>query len=79
MRKELINAPPAIPIAHKLLLLEDTMLLQKGDNVLLLVSSDHHLVRKQGGHKGFTTKMIGSLSIEPMRPECFKSQMYFGK
>ena len=76
LKKKLINARPAIAVEHKRLLLEDTMLLQKGDNILLLLSSNHHLVCS-GGHKGFTTKMIDSLSIEPMRPECFKTRMYF--
>ena len=83
LKKELINAHPEIAIEHKRLLLEDilvVMLLQKGDDVLLLLSNNHHLLCKQDhGHnkKRNTTKMIVLLSIEPMRPECFKTQMYF--
>ena len=78
LKEQLEFAAPAIAVEHKRLVLEDLMLSQKGEQILVLMSSDHQLFKKNGGHVAFTTSFLESIAIDPKRPETFKKRIYFG-
>ena len=78
LKEQLEFAAPAIAVEHKRLVLEDLMLSQKGEQILVLMSSDHQLFKKNGGHVAFTTSFLESIAIDPKRPETFKKGIYFG-
>ena len=50
----------------------------KGEQLLVLISSDHQLFKNKGGNVPFTTNFLESIAIDPKRPETFKKWIYFG-
>ena len=67
----------AISVYHNRLLLEEIMLLNKGENVLLLISSNHELFKKKNGNVGFMRNILESVKIDAMRPQPFRKLIYF--
>ena len=78
LQEQLEVAPATIAVENKRLLLEDLMLSQKGEELLVLISSDHQLFKNKGGNVPFTTNFLESIAIDPKRPETFKKGIYFG-
>ena len=72
LKEQLEFTSPAITVEDIRLLLEDLMLLEKGEEVFVLMSSDHQLFKKKGGHAAFMTSFLQSVAIDPKRPETFK-------
>ena len=58
----------AISVNHNRLLLEDIMFLQKGERVLLMISSNHKTLKKNGGNVRFLRNILESVKINGMRP-----------
>ena len=54
------------------------MLLQKGERVLLMISSTHEMLKKNGGNLRFLRNILESVEIDGMRPQSFKRLIYFG-
>ena len=48
------------------------MLLKKGDKVLLLISSNHEMLKKKGGSITFFRNILQSVEIDAMRPQSFE-------
>ena len=53
------------------------MLLNKGDKVLLLISSNHEILKKKGGNVKFMRNILQSVKIDAMRPQPFRKLIYF--
>ena len=66
-----------ISVNHNRLLLEDIMLLNKGEKVLLLISSNHKLLKKKNGHVGFMRNILEAVEIDGMSPQPFRKLIYF--
>ena len=65
-------------INHHRLLLEDFMLLKKGEKVLLSISSNHKMMlKKKGGNMTFFRNILQSVEIDGMRPQSFRKMIYF--
>ena len=67
----------AISVNHNRLLVEDIMLLQKGESVLFLISSKHKMLKKKGGNPTFLRNILESVEIDGMRPQSFRKLIYF--
>ena len=67
----------AISVNHNRLLLEDIMLLQKGERVLCMISSNHQILKKTGGNAKFLWNILESVEIDGMRPQSFRKLIYF--
>ena len=67
----------AINVNHSnRLLLEDIMLLNKGEKVLL-ISSNHEILKRKGGNLRFTRNILQSVEIDAMRPQPFQKQLIY--
>ena len=58
-------------------LLEDIMLLEKGQSIRFLISSDHRMFKKKTLNKQFQTNLTDCLSSNPLKPRTFKNKIYF--
>ena len=67
----------AISVNHNRLLLEDFMLLTKGKKVLLLISTNHEMLKKKGGNATFLRNILQSVQIDGMQPQSFQKMIYF--
>ena len=64
LKEQLEFTSPAITVEDIRLLLEDLMLLEKGEEVFVLMSSDHQLFKKKGGgHAAFMTSFLEDLML----------------
>ena len=54
------------------------MLLQKGGRVLLMISSNHKMLKKNGKNVRFLRNILESVEIDGMRPQSFRKLIYFG-
>jgi len=77
LQPKLSGAQLAISVNHNRLLLEDIMLLNKGEKVLLMIASNHKMLKKNGGNKRFMTNILESVEIDAMRPQSFRKLIYF--
>ena len=53
------------------------MLLKTGENVLLLISSNHKIFKKKSGNAMFLKNTLESVELDPMRPQMFRRLIYF--
>ena len=60
LQSKLSRGQIAISINHNRLLLEDIMLLKKGEKVLLLITSKHKMLKKKGRNMTFFMNMLQS-------------------
>ena len=77
LKDQLNDAPNSIAFDHNRLLLEDIMLLEKGQIIRFLISSDHRMFKKKTVNKQFQTNLFDCLSLYPFKPQTFKNKIYF--
>ena len=77
LQPKLSGGKPAINITHNRLLLEDIMLLNKGECVRLLISCKHNMLKKKGGNISFQKNLLESVEIDGMHPQTFRKSIYF--
>ena len=77
LQSKLSGGQITISINHNRLLLEDIMLLNKGEKVLLLISSNHELLKKKNGNVGFMRNILEAVKIDGMRLQPFWKLIYF--
>ena len=77
LQSKLTGGQIAVSVYHNRLLLEDIMLLQKGERVLLLISSNHELVKKKNGNVGFMRNILEAVELDRFKPQPFRKLIYF--
>ena len=78
LEPKLKDAPIAISVNHNRLLLEDiSMLLKTGENMLLLIASNHEMFKKNSGNTRFLKNVLESVELDAMRPQTLRRLIYF--
>jgi hypothetical protein len=74
-RKLIMDYPPPLSKLHHCLLIEDIMLLKKGDSIVCLLSNKHNLF--SNNNRNWKNKFLSSWIVDPLRHVQFQKQVYF--